>query len=201
MSTKFNRTPEQASRPYDVDRDGFVVANGAGLIVVEELEHARERGANIYGELIGYGATADGHEMVSPSGEGASRCIEIALASAARPVDYINAHGTSTPVGDMIELQAIRHVFGSSIPRISSTKSLSGHSLGAAGVHEAIYCLLMLNNNFIAASANIHKMEDGAKGMNIVRETRQAELNTVMSNSYGFGGTNACLIFQKYRDA
>ncbi|MCW5214211.1 beta-ketoacyl-ACP synthase I, partial [Desulfobulbus sp. US5] len=179
----------------------FVVANGAGLIVVEELEHARQRGAKIYGELIGYGATADGHEMVSPSGEGASRCIEIALASLAlHSIDYINAHGTSTPIGDMIELQAIRHVFGNSIPRISSTKSLSGHSLGAAGVHEAIYCLLMLNNNFIAASANIHTIEAGAEGMNIVRETQQAELKTVMSNSYGFGGTNACLIFQKYRD-
>ncbi|MCW5203583.1 beta-ketoacyl-ACP synthase I [Desulfobulbus sp. US2] len=201
LSTKFNSIPEQASRPYDVDRDGFVVANGAGLIVVEELEHARQRGAKIYGELIGYGATADGHEMVSPSGEGASRCIEIALASLAlHSIDYINAHGTSTPIGDMIELQAIRHVFGNSIPRISSTKSLSGHSLGAAGVHEAIYCLLMLNNNFIAASANIHTIEAGAEGMNIVRETQQAELKTVMSNSYGFGGTNACLIFQKYRD-
>ncbi|MCI5121808.1 MAG: beta-ketoacyl-ACP synthase I [Candidatus Electrothrix sp. AUS4] len=200
LSTNFNDTPEQASRPYDVNRDGFVVANGAGIILLEELEHARQRGAKIYGELVGYGATADGHEMVSPSGEGASRCIQLALATSTLPIDYINAHGTSTPIGDMIELQAIRHVFGQSTPPISSTKSLSGHSLGAAGVHEAIYSLLMLNNNFIAASANIHKLEADAEDMNIVRETREAELNTVMSNSYGFGGTNACLIFQKYRD-
>ncbi|MGB5685481.1 MAG: beta-ketoacyl-ACP synthase I [Candidatus Electrothrix sp.] len=202
LSTKFNTTPEQASRPYDVNRDGFVVANGAGLIVVEELEHARQRGAHIYGELIGYGATADGHEMVSPSGEGAARCIQIALASsasAAQPIDYINTHGTSTPIGDMIELQAIRQVFGNSIPPISSTKSLSGHSLGAAGVHEAIFCLLMLNNNFIAASANIHNIEASAEDMNIVRETQYRELNTVISSSYGFGGTNACLVFQKYK--
>lgn len=201
LSTNFNNTPEQASRPYDIDRDGFVVANGAGLLVLEELEHARQRGARIYGELIGYGATADGHEMVSPSGEGASRCIELALATVSAPIDYINAHGTSTPIGDMTELQAIRHVFGNSIPPISSTKSLSGHSLGAAGVHEAIYCLLMLNNNFIAASANIHNLEPAAEDMNIARLTREIELHTVMSNSYGFGGTNACLIFQKYQDA
>ena len=200
LSTHFNTTPEQASRPYDVHRDGFVVANGAGLVVVEELEHARQRGATIYGELIGYGATADGHEMVSPSGEGASRCIEIALASVTDSIDYINAHGTSTPVGDMVELQAIRQIFGNSIPPISSTKSLSGHSLGAAGVHEAIYCLLMLNNNFIAASANIQSLEPDAGDMNIVRTTRQVDLTIVMSNSYGFGGTNACLIFQKYQE-
>ncbi|WPD20770.1 MAG: beta-ketoacyl-ACP synthase I [Candidatus Electrothrix scaldis] len=201
LSTSFNDTPEQASRPYDVNRDGFVVANGAGIILLEELEHALKRGAQIYGELVGYGATADGHEMVSPSGEGASRCIQLALATSAQPIDYINAHGTSTPIGDMIELQAIRHVFGKDTPPISSTKSLSGHSLGAAGVHEAIYCLLMLNNNFIAASANIRKLETDAENMNIVQETREAELNTVMSNSYGFGGTNACLVFQKYHDA
>ena len=200
LSTHFNTTPEQASRPYDVHRDGFVVANGAGLVVVEELEHARQRGATIYGELIGYGATADGHEMVSPSGEGASRCIEIALASVTDSIDYINAHGTSTPVGDMVELQAIRQIFGNSIPPISSTKSLSGHSLGAAGVHEAIYCLLMLNNNFIAASANIQSLEPDAGDMNIVRTTRQVDLTIVMSNSYGFGGTNACLVFQKYQE-
>ncbi|MCI5148004.1 MAG: beta-ketoacyl-ACP synthase I [Candidatus Electrothrix sp. MAN1_4] len=200
LSTHFNTTPEQASRPYDVHRDGFVVANGAGLVVVEELEHARQRGARIYGEIVGYGATADGHEMVSPSGEGASRCIEIALASVADSIDYINAHGTSTPLGDMVELQAIRQVFSHSIPPISSTKSLSGHSLGAAGVHEAIYSLLMLNNNFIAASAHIENLEPDAREMHIVRETRQTELKTVMSNSYGFGGTNACLVFQKYQD-
>ncbi|MCI5132863.1 MAG: beta-ketoacyl-ACP synthase I, partial [Candidatus Electrothrix sp. EH2] len=200
LSTQFNATPEQASRPYDVDRDGFVVANGAGVLVVEEREHARQRGAKIYGELIGYGATADGFEMVSPSGEGAARCMELALAATSGPVDYINAHGTSTPIGDLIELQAVRHVFGNRTPPVSSTKSLSGHSLGAAGVHEAIYSLLMLNHNFIAASANIEKLEADAENMNIVRETRKAELNTVMSNSYGFGGTNACLIFQKYQE-
>ena len=198
LSTRFNDRPEQASRPYDVDRDGFVVANGAGLVVLEELEHALKRGATIHGELIGYGATADGHEMVTPSGEGAVRCLEIAMEAADCSVDYINTHGTSTPIGDMIELQAIRQVFGDSIPLISSTKSLSGHSLGAAGVHEAIYSLLMLNNNFIAASANIENLEPEAKDMNIVLETEQRELNTVMSSSYGFGGTNACLIFQKY---
>lgn len=199
LSTSFNDTPEQASRPYDVHRDGFVVANGAGLIVLEELKHACQRGAQIYGELIGYGATADGYEMVSPSGEGAYRCIKLALASVSAPIDYINAHGTSTPIGDMVELQAIRQVFGASIPPISSTKSLSGHSLGAAGVHEAIYSILMLNNNFIAASANIHTLEPDAQEMNIVQQTRQITLNRVMSNSYGFGGTNACLIFQKYQ--
>lgn len=198
LSTKFNETPEKASRPYDIDRDGFVVANGAGIVVVEELEHARQRGATIHGELIGYGATADGHEMVAPSGEGAARCIAIALEAADRTVDYINTHGTSTPIGDMIELQAIRHVFGDSVPLISSTKSLSGHSLGAAGVHEVIYSLLMLNNNFIAATANIDHLEPEAEDMNIVQETQQKKLDSVMSSSYGFGGTNACLIFQKY---
>lgn len=197
LSTKFNHTPEAASRPYDVDRDGFVVANGAGLVVVEELEHARKRGANIYGELIGYGATADGYEVVAPSGEGAKRCIAMALQSANGPIDYINAHGTSTPIGDLVELGAIRSIFGSKIPPISSTKSLSGHSLGAAGVHEAIYSLLMLKHNFIAASANIDNLDPDAADMNIVRDTRQAHLSTVMSNSYGFGGTNACLIFKK----
>ena len=197
LSTKFNDTPERASRPYDVDRDGFVVANGAGLVVVEEMEHARSRGATIYGELIGYGATADGHEMVAPSGEGAGRCIKMALDMAGTGIDYINVHGTSTPIGDLVELQAIREVFSSSIPLISSTKSLSGHSLGAAGVHEAIYSLLMLQNNFISASANIDRLDPEAEDMNIVTETRQENLQTVMSNSYGFGGTNACLIFRK----
>ncbi|XOF32930.1 MAG: beta-ketoacyl-ACP synthase I [Candidatus Electrothrix sp. YB6] len=201
LSTKFNDCPEQASRPYDVDRDGFVVANGAGMVVLEELDHARQRGAEIYGELIGYGATADGYEMVTPSGEGAARCIALALESAGCPaeaVEYINAHGTSTPVGDLVELQAIRYVFGSSIPLISSTKSLSGHALGAAGVHEAIYSLLMLRHNFIAATANIHTLEPEAEEMHIVQEIQRKELNCVMSNSYGFGGTNACLIFRKY---
>jgi 3-oxoacyl-[acyl-carrier-protein] synthase-1 len=196
LATKFNDTPEQASRPYDLHRDGFVVANGAGLLVIEELEHARKRGANIYAELIGYGATSDGHGMVTPSGEGAGRCIKMALAMTSGDIDYINAHGTSTPVGDMVELQAIRHVFTSHIPPVSSTKSLSGHALGAAGVHEAIYSLLMLQHNFIAASANIDTLDPEAEGMNIVRKTRQEKLRTVLSNSYGFGGTNACLIFQ-----
>ncbi len=197
LTTKFNATPKRASRPYDLDRDGFVVANGAGLVVVEELEHARKRGADIYAELIGYGATADGHGMVTPSGEGAGRCIKMALAMITGSIDYINAHGTSTPVGDMVELQAIRNVFADQIPPISSTKSLSGHALGAAGVHEAIYSLLMLENNFIAASANIETLDPEAEDMNIVRETRQEKLTTVLSNSYGFGGTNACLIFRK----
>jgi 3-oxoacyl-[acyl-carrier-protein] synthase-1 len=197
LSTKFNDTPQHASRPYDVDRDGFVVANGAGLVVVEELEHARSRGATIYGELIGYGATADGYEMVAPSGEGATRCIKMALDMAGSTIDYINVHGTSTPIGDLVELRAIRDVFTNKIPAISSTKSLSGHSLGAAGVHEAIYSLLMLNNNFICASANIDNLDPKAVDMNIVTETRQENLQTVMSNSYGFGGTNACLIFRK----
>jgi len=198
LSTKFNDTPEQASRPYDVDRDGFVVANGAGLVVVEELEHALRRGATIHAEIIGYGATADGHEMVTPSGEGAVRCIRMALNTAACSIDYINTHGTSTPIGDLVELKAIREVFGSALPPISSTKSLSGHSLGAAGVHETIYSLLMLKHNFIAASANIDNLDPAAENMNIVRTTRQQQLETVMSNSYGFGGTNACLIFRRF---
>jgi 3-oxoacyl-[acyl-carrier-protein] synthase-1 len=197
LSTRFNDTPTQASRPYDRDRDGFVVANGAGLVVLEEYERAKKRGATIYGELVGYGATADGSEMVSPSGEGAVRCIRLALASAGNAIDYINAHGTSTPIGDLVELGAIREVFGNNKPPISSTKSLSGHSLGAAGVHEAIYSLLMLQHNFICASANIEDMEPEAADMHIVTSNRDAALNSVMSNSYGFGGTNACLIFRK----
>lgn len=197
LSTKFNDTPEQASRPYDRDRDGFVVANGAGLVVVEEYERARRRGATIYAELVGYGATADGSEMVQPSGEGAVRCIRLALDTAGDAIDYINAHGTSTPIGDIVELRAIREVFGEGNPPISSTKSLSGHSLGAAGVHEAIYSLLMLNHGFICGSANIENMDPEAEGHNIVATNRDARLTTVMSNSYGFGGTNACLVFRK----
>jgi 3-oxoacyl-[acyl-carrier-protein] synthase I len=197
LSTRFNDTPEQASRPYDRNRDGFVVANGAGVVVLEELERARKRGAKIYGEVIGYGATADGHEMVTPSGEGAVRCIRLALATTDAGIDYINAHGTSTPIGDLVELQAIREIFGKDNPPVSSTKSLSGHSLGAAGVHEAIYSLLMLTGNFIVGSVNIEEMDPGAVGMNIVEENRDAELAMVMSNSYGFGGTNACLVFKK----
>lgn len=197
LSTKFNETPERASRPYDRDRDGFVVANGAGLVVVEEYERAKRRGATIYAEVVGYGATADGSEMVQPSGEGAVRCIRLALETAGSAVDYINAHGTSTPIGDIVELRAIREVFGADNPPISSTKSLSGHSLGAAGVHEAIYSLLMLNHGFICGSANIENMDPDAEGHNIVAANRDAALTTVMSNSYGFGGTNACLIFRK----
>lgn len=197
LSTKYNDTPQQASRPYDRNRDGFVVANGAGLVVLEEYERAKKRGARIYGEVIGYGATADGADMVQPTGEGAVRCIRMALESAAGPIDYINAHGTSTPIGDLMELRAIREVFGAANPPISSTKSLSGHSLGAAGVHEAIYSLLMLNHNFICGTANIEEMDPEAEGMHIVEATRDASLTTVMSNSYGFGGTNACLIFRR----
>ncbi len=197
LSTHFNEEPTRASRPWDRDRDGFVVANGAGVVVVEELEHARRRGAPIYAEIIGYGATADGHDMVSPSGEGAARCMKMALNTAStETVDYLNAHGTSTPIGDMVELRAVRQAFGSKIPQISSTKSLSGHSLGAAGVHEVIYSLLMLQHGFIAATANIDNLEPEAEQMNIVMETQQAKLETVMSSSYGFGGTNACLVFR-----
>ncbi|PIE59943.1 MAG: beta-ketoacyl-[acyl-carrier-protein] synthase I [Desulfobulbus propionicus] len=198
LTTKYNDTPHKASRPYDIHRDGFVVANGAGVILLEELEHARRRGATLYGEIIGYGATADGQEMVQPSGEGAVRCISMAMKMAKKPqIDYINAHGTSTPVGDMVELNAIRQVFGREKPLISSTKSLSGHSLGAAGVHEAIYTLIMLNHNFICGTANISQLEPEAADMNIVRQTTYTPLHNVMSNSYGFGGTNACLIFRK----
>ncbi|MDH3330464.1 MAG: beta-ketoacyl-ACP synthase I [Desulfobulbaceae bacterium] len=198
LSSNFNNTPKRASRPYDIDRDGFVVANGAGVVVLEELEHALQRGAKIYAELTGYGATADGYQVVAPSGEGAVRCMQMALATVNEPIDYINAHGTSTPLGDLVELEAIRNVFGSTIPPISSTKSLSGHSLGAAGVHEAIYSMLMLNHDFIAASANIEKIDPQASDMPIVTRMQEVELKTVMSNSYGFGGTNACLILQTF---
>jgi 3-oxoacyl-[acyl-carrier-protein] synthase-1 len=202
LSSKYNTTPERASRPYDSDRDGFVVANGAGIVVVEELEHARARGAKIYAEITGYGATADGYDMVSPSGEGAARCIDLAqeMHGPERPVDYINAHGTSTPVGDIIELQAISEAFHrheQAIPTISSTKSLSGHSLGAAGVHEAIYSLLMLENNFICGSANIEQIDPEAEPYPIAQQRLDKDLQVVMSNSYGFGGTNACLIFSQ----
>ena len=200
LSSNFNDTPAKASRPYDVDRDGFVVANGAGVVVLEELEHALRRGAKIYAEVIGYGATADGYQIVAPSGEGAVRCMRLALETVNTPVDYINAHGTSTPLGDIVELQAIREVFGSAVPPISSTKSLSGHSLGAAGVHEAIYSLLMLEHGFIAASANIETIDPQAADMPIVTRLTRTGLTTVMSNSYGFGGTNACLVFRTLPD-
>jgi len=200
LSSKYNDTPETASRPYDETRDGFVISGGGGVLVLEELEHAQVRGAKIYGELTGYGATSDGYDMVQPSGEGAVRCMRQAMAMIDNPrIDYINAHGTSTPVGDIRELQAVKETFGDAVPRLSSTKSLSGHALGAAGVHEAIYSLIMLGGDFISASANIAQLDPGAEGVPVVRERiEQAGLNTVMSNSFGFGGTNATLIFQRY---
>ena len=195
LSSARNAAPETASRPYDVDRDGFVIAGGGGMIVIEALEHAQARGARIYAELIGYGVTADGADMVQPSGEGAVRCMRQALATVNRPIDYLNTHGTSTPVGDAIELQAVREVFGANVPPISSTKSLTGHSLGAAGVQEAIYCLLMMRDGFLAASANVDKLDPACADFPILREARRTQVNTVMSNSFGFGGTNATLVF------
>ncbi len=201
LSSKYNDTPELASRAYDSDRDGFVIAGGGGMLVLEELEHAKARGAKIYAEIVGYGATSDGAEMVAPSGEGAVRAMQLASANLDGNIDYINAHGTSTPAGDMVELAAMKTTFGENIPSISSTKSLSGHSLGAAGVQEAIYSLLMLQNNFIAGSVNIHQLDEAAKGLPIIEKTIEGhELNCVMSNSFGFGGTNASLVFQRYTD-
>ena len=198
LSSKYNETPETASRPYDKSRDGFVIAGGAGVVVLEELEHAKARGAKIYAELTGYGATSDGYDMVAPSGEGAVRCMKMSLKTAKNKIDYINTHGTSTLVGDITELRAVKEAFGDSIPKISSTKSLTGHPLGAASVHEAIYCLIMMKNNFIAASANIAEMDDEAKKFPIVTKVeKNVTLNSVMSNSFGFGGTNATLIFEK----
>ena len=198
MASKYNDTPETASRPFSANRDGFVIAGGGGMLVLEDYDHAVKRGARIYAELVGYGATSDGHDMVAPSGDGATRCMQVALAQAGCGVDYINAHGTATPTGDTVELKAIRRAFGESIPAISSTKALSGHSLGAAGVQEAIYSLLMLNEGFLAGSAHIDVLDPDAEGFPIVRETREApDLKTVMSNSFGFGGTNASLIFRK----
>lgn len=198
LSSKYNDTPERASRAYDADRDGFVISGGGGVVVLEELEHAKARGAKIYGELVGYGATSDGYDMVQPSGEGAVRCMHQAMAPLDVPIDYINTHGTSTPVGDTSELVAIKETFGDKVPMLSSTKSLAGHSQGATGVQEVIYSLLMLDNDFVAASANIETLDPDAEGMNIVTERRDnAGLNCVMSNSFGFGGTNACLVFKK----
>ncbi|MCH8256488.1 MAG: beta-ketoacyl-ACP synthase I [Proteobacteria bacterium] len=198
LSSNYNDTPERASRPYDVNRDGFVIAGGGGVLVLEELEHARARGAQIYAELVGYGATSDGFDMVQPSGEGAVRCMRQALGESPGPIDYINAHGTSTPVGDTRELEAIKEVFGGDIPPISSTKSLTGHSQGATGAHEAIYSLLMMKHGFISASANIDDLDPEAEGVPIVTERRDGvRLDRVMSNSFGFGGTNAVLVFQK----
>jgi 3-oxoacyl-[acyl-carrier-protein] synthase-1 len=202
LSSKYNDTPETASRPYDANRDGFVIAGGGGMVVLEELEHARARGAKIYAELVGYGATSDGYDMVQPSGEGAVRCMQQAMSTVDEPIEYINAHGTSTPVGDMRELEAIRTVFGDNIPKISSTKSLSGHSLGAAGVHEAIYSLLMMQGNFLSASANISELDPLGAGFPIIREhIDDAHTNVMMSNSFGFGGTNATLIFKRWQDS
>ncbi len=201
LSTKYNDAPEKASRAYDADRDGFVIAGGGGCLVIEELEHAKARGAKIYAELVGYGATSDGYDMVAPSGEGAARCMRQALNDVEGELDYINAHGTSTPVGDVAELKAIDEVFGDKTPAISSTKSLTGHSLGATGVQEAIYSLLMMENNFISASANVDNLDEKAADMNIVTERKDdITLNRVMSNSFGFGGTNASLVFQRYED-
>jgi 3-oxoacyl-[acyl-carrier-protein] synthase-1 len=198
LSSKYNEKPETASRPYDKTRDGFVIAGGAGVIVLEELEHAKARGAKIYAELTGYGATSDGYDMVAPSGEGAVRCMKMSLKTSRNKIDYINTHGTSTAVGDITELRAVKEAFGDKIPKISSTKSLTGHPLGAASVHEAIYCLIMMKNNFIAASANITDMDDEAKQFPIVTKVeKNVTLNSVMSNSFGFGGTNATLIFEK----
>jgi 3-oxoacyl-[acyl-carrier-protein] synthase-1 len=198
MSSKFNQTPDKASRAYDADRDGFVIAGGAGVLVLEELEHAKARGAKIYAEVAGYGATSDGYDMVAPSGEGATRCIRMALETVNVPVDYINPHATSTPIGDLKEIEAIREVFGEKCPPISATKSLTGHSLGAAGVQEAIYSLLMMQNGFICESANIENLDPAIADMPIVRERRDnAEVNCVLSNSFGFGGTNGTLVFRK----
>jgi len=195
MASKYNDTPESASRPFSANRDGFVIAGGGGILVIEEYEHAIKRGAKIYAELVGYAATSDGYDMVAPSGDGAARCMQLALAMADCPVDYINAHGTATPTGDCVELKAIQRVFGENIPYISSTKALTGHSLGAAGVQEAIYSLLMMQDDFIAASAHIDELDPAAEAFPIVRETRYQPLNAVMSNSFGFGGTNCSLLF------
>jgi len=200
LSTNYNDTPEKASRAYDAKRDGFVIAGGGGMVVVEELEHALKRGAKIYAEIVGYGATSDGYDMVAPSGEGAIRCMQQALATAEGPIDYLNTHGTSTPVGDIAEIKGVRAVFGDQAPPISSTKSLSGHSLGASGVHETIYCLLMMEGNFIAGSANIEELDPAVADMPIVQKTREnVTLNTVMSNSFGFGGTNASLVLKRWQ--
>ena len=198
LSSKYNDTPEKASRPYDKTRDGFVISGGGGVLVLEEYEYAKARGANIYAELTGYGATSDGYDMVAPSGEGAVRCMKMALSTSKNKIDYINTHGTSTPVGDITELNAVGEVFKDYIPKISSTKSLSGHSLGATSVHEAIYSLIMMKNNFISASININDIADEAKKFPIVTKVeKDVRLNSIMSNSFGFGGTNATLVFEK----
>jgi 3-oxoacyl-[acyl-carrier-protein] synthase-1 len=202
LSSKYNDRPAVASRAYDAARDGFVIAAGGGMLVLEELEHAKARGAKIYAEVTGYGATSDGDNMVAPSGEGATRCMQQAIATVDSPIDYINTHGTSTPVGDIAELDAMREVFGGAVPPFSSSKSLCGHSLGAAGVQEAIHCLLMLEHGFMAGSANIEEVDPRAADLPVLLETRESPgLNTVMSNNFGFGGTNACIVFQRYAEA
>ncbi|MBE0360096.1 MULTISPECIES: beta-ketoacyl-ACP synthase I [Pseudoalteromonas] len=198
LSTKYNETPEKASRTYDANRDGFVISGGGGIVVVEELEHALARGAHIYAEIVGYGATSDGYDMVAPSGEGAARCMRQAMQDV-DSIDYLNTHGTSTPVGDVKELGAIQEVFGGKSPMISATKAMTGHALGAAGVHEAIFSLLMLEHSFVAPSINIDELDEQAAGLDIITERRDVELNTVMSNSFGFGGTNATLVMSKYK--
>jgi len=201
LSTKYNENPDKASRAFDADRDGFVIAGGGATLVIEALDHALARGAKIYAELTGYGATSDGYDMVAPSGEGGARAMQMAMANLEGSVDYINTHGTSTPAGDVSELRAIKNVFTEQIPAINSTKSLSGHSLGAAGAQEAIYSLLMMENDFIAASANIENLDEEAQGMPIAIERQDnVTLNRVMSNSFGFGGTNASLVFDRYQD-
>jgi 3-oxoacyl-[acyl-carrier-protein] synthase-1 len=197
LSTARNDAPQTASRAYDAGRDGFVIASGGGMIVLESLEHASARGARIYAELVGYGVTADGQDMVQPSGEGAVRCMQQALAEISSPISYLNTHGTSTPLGDLIELKAVREVFGAAMPPISSTKSLSGHSLGAAGVQEAIYSLLMMRDGFVAGSANIDELDGACSDYPILRVTERRRIDAVMSNSFGFGGTNAALVFQR----
>jgi len=197
LSSAFNATPQAASRPYDADRDGFVIGGGGGILVLEDYDHARARGARIHAELVGYGVTSDGADMVAPSGEGAVRCMRMALQQVRGPIDYLNTHGTATPLGDLVELEAVRAAFGTEVPPLSSTKALTGHALGAASVHEAIYSLLMLRDGFMAGSANIERLDARAEGFPILRQSREARLNTVMSNSFGFGGTNASLVFAR----
>lgn len=197
LSSHHNETPQSASRPYDSSRDGFVIAGGGGMLVLEEYEHAKARGARIHAELVGYGVTSDGADMVSPSGEGAVRCMRMAMQDVKAPIDYLNTHGTATPVGDIVELQSVREVFGEAVPPLSSTKALTGHSLGAASVQEAIYSLLMMRDGFMAGSAHIAELDPRAEGFPILRESREAKLNTVMSNSFGFGGTNGSLVFAR----
>lgn len=200
LSSQYNDTPDKASRTYDANRDGFVSSGGGGMVVVEELEHALARGAHIYAEIVGYGATSDGYDMVAPSGEGAVRCMQMAMQNVDAEIDYLNTHGTSTPVGDVQELKAIQEVFGDKSPAISATKAMTGHALGAAGVNEAIYSILMMENDFIAPSINVETLDDAAQGLDIVTQTREQTINTVMSNSFGFGGTNATLVMRRYHD-